>query len=65
VDTTTTVGATTAGDDNDDELMVVIGHPRLRALWDVSLSEVMSVAHFTLCQAQGVLQRERTDVEEE
>jgi hypothetical protein len=56
VDTTTTTGAVTAGDDNDDELKVVTGHPGLRAPGDVSLSEAMFAAHFTLHQVQCVLQ---------
>jgi hypothetical protein len=49
VDTITSTGDTTTGD--DDELKVVTRCPGLLALGDVSLSEVMSMAHFTLHQA--------------
>jgi hypothetical protein len=56
VDTTVATGDATIGDGDSDELEVVTGHPRPWALEDVSLSEVMGVAHFTLCQAQEVLE---------
>jgi hypothetical protein len=49
VDTITSTGDTTTGD--DDELKVVTRCPGLLDLGDVSLSEVMSMAHFTLHQA--------------
>jgi hypothetical protein len=67
VDRTTATTAATAGngDDVDDELEVVTGHPGLWAPRHVSLSEAMSIAHFVLCQAQDVLQRERSNIEEE
>jgi NADPH:quinone reductase-like Zn-dependent oxidoreductase len=41
--------ATMTGD--GDELVVVMGHPSLRAPGQVSLSEAMATAHFALCQA--------------
>jgi hypothetical protein len=65
VDTTIATGDATIGDGDSDELEVVTRHPRPWALEDVSLSEVMGVAHFTLCQAQEVLEREWADIEEE
>jgi hypothetical protein len=65
VDTTTSTGAATTGDGDDDELEVVTVHSGLRAPEHVSLSEAMSMSHFTRHQAQDVLQREWVDVEEE
>jgi hypothetical protein len=56
VDTTIATGAATIGDGDGDELKVITGHPRLRALEDVSLSEAMGGSHFALGQAQEVLQ---------
>jgi hypothetical protein len=57
-DTSTTTGVATTGNSNDDgnELEVVMGHPGLQSPGHVSLSEVMSMAHFTLRQAQDVHQ---------
>jgi hypothetical protein len=61
-------GGTAMTGDNDgdgNELEVVLRHPNFRAPRDVSLSEVMSMAHFAHHQAQDVRQREWVAVEEE
>jgi hypothetical protein len=47
-----------ADDDAAVESEVILGHPMLRALEDVSLDEAMVMAHWALTQAQNVLRRE-------
>jgi hypothetical protein len=42
-----------------EEPKVILGHPILRAPGDVSLDEVMGMAHWAVNQAQGVLRWER------
>jgi hypothetical protein len=58
--------ASTVVDDNAiEEPKVIMGHPILRVLGTVSLSEVMDTTHFALNQAHDVLRREREDINEE
>jgi hypothetical protein len=61
------VAAAPAGDDDNavEEPEVIMGHPSLRALGDVSLSEAMGTAHFALHQVHDMLYWEREDIEEE
>jgi hypothetical protein len=47
------------------ELEVILGHPMLRALGDVSLDEAMGTAHWVLTQAQNVLRRESGGIVDE
>jgi hypothetical protein len=44
---------------------VIMGHPGLRALRTISLSEIMGTTHFTLNQVHYVLRRGREDINEE
>jgi hypothetical protein len=53
------------GDGDGNELEVVMGHSGLQTLRHISLSEAMGMTHFSLRQAQDVLQWERADIEEE
>jgi hypothetical protein len=48
-----------------EESEVVLGHPLLRALGDVSLDEAMSMTHGALNQAQDVLHWESGDINDE
>jgi hypothetical protein len=63
------MAATTASmvvDDNAiEEPKVIMGHPILRVLGTVALSEVMDTTYFALNQAHDVLRREREDINEE
>jgi hypothetical protein len=50
-----------ADDGGAVEPEVILGHPMLRALGDVSLDEAMGTARWALTQAQNVLHRESGD----
>jgi hypothetical protein len=52
--------STTVADDDIivEESGIILGHPMLRALGDVSLDEAMGTARWALTQAQNVLRRE-------
>jgi hypothetical protein len=58
--------ASMGADDNAvEEPEVIMGHPDLRVLGTVSLSEAMGTTHFALNQAHNVLHQEREDIHEE
>jgi hypothetical protein len=59
VTATASVGA---NDDAIEEHEVILGHPILRALRDVSFSEVMGTTHWALNQVHNVLRWEREDI---
>jgi hypothetical protein len=54
-----------ADDDSVVEPEVILGHPTLRALGDVSLNEAMGTAWWALTQAQNVLHRESGGIVDE
>jgi hypothetical protein len=59
--------STTVADDDIivEESGIILGHPMLRALGDVSLDEAMGTARWALTQAQNVLRRESGGIVDE
>jgi hypothetical protein len=60
-----TITSTSTDDNAIEEPEVIMGHPSLRVVGTISLSEVMGMTHVVLNQAHDVLHREREGINEE